>query len=131
MAKLTTDEARKPARQYYDLAVALGEFRFDNWTAMTQPQRAELESLEWMLLTQSSDMTTRAIFLATNDLHVSMKNISRATKGMTRAVKRIADVKKVINVASKALELGAALFTGNATAIASAISAAVSVAGAD
>ena len=125
MPKLAPDDARELARLYYDLAGALGEFRFAYWTEMTQAQRGELESLEWSLLTQSSDMTTRAISLATNDLQASLKNISRATKNMTRAVRRISDVKKAINVAAKALTLGSAVFTGNADAIAKAVSAAI------
>lgn len=127
MAKISTEDARDLARLYYDLAVSLGEFRFNNWDEMSQSQRTELESLEWTLLTQSSDMTTRAISLATTDMKSSLKEISRATKGLTRAVRRVSDVKKAIMFASKALALGSAVFTGNADAIAKAITAAIGV----
>lgn len=129
MAKISTDDARELARLYYELGVSLGKFRFDHWESMTQAQRAELESLEWSILTQSSDMTTQAITLATADMKSSLKEISRATKGLTRATRRITDVKKAISVASRALELGAAIFTGNAKAIAKAITSASSVVG--
>jgi hypothetical protein len=127
MAKITTDDARELARLYYELGVSLGKFRFDNWDSMTQPQRAELESLEWSILTQSSDMTTQAITLATVDMKSSLKEISRATKGLTRATRRITDVKKAIVFASRALELGAAIFTGNIESIAKAITSANSI----
>lgn len=128
MAKLTVDEARDLARLYYELATALGEFRFDNWDSMSQAQRTELESLEWSLLTQSSDMTTRAIDLATDDMRASLKEISRATKNLTRAVKRVSAVKNALNIATKALTLGSAIFTGNAIAIAKAASSAIAAA---
>jgi hypothetical protein len=126
MPKLDAAEARKLARSFYDLAGKLGKFRFDNWTQMSSAERSELESLEWTLLTQSSDLTTRAISLATGDLEQSLQDISRATTKMTRAVQRIADAKRVIRIANKALRLGASLFTGNAQAITAAVSAAIS-----
>jgi hypothetical protein len=126
MPELSADDARKLARSYYDLAGKLGKFRFDNWTKMSSAQRAELESLEWTLLTQSSDMTTRAISLTPGNLQQALEDISRAAKKMTRAVERVADAKRVIRIANKALRLGAALFTGNAQAITAAVSAAIS-----
>jgi hypothetical protein len=126
MAELNAEDARKLARSFYDLAGKLGKFRFDNWTQMTDAERSELESLEWTLLTQSSDLTTRAISLATDGLQLSLQDISRAAKKMTREVDRVADVKRVIRIGNKALRLGAAVFTGNAQAIAAALSAAIS-----
>ena len=128
MPELTADDARKLARSFYDLAGKLGKFRFDNWTQMTDAERSELESLEWTLLTQSSDLTTRAISLATDDLVLSLQDISKAAKKMMREVDRVADVKRVIRIGNKALRLGAAVFTGNAQAITAAVSAAISAA---
>lgn len=131
MPTINADDARKLARSFYDLAGKLGKFRFDNWTQLSNAERTELESLEWTLLTQSSDLTTRAISLATDDLQQSLQDISRATTRMTRAVQRVADVKKVIRIGNKALRLGAAVFTGNAQAITAALAAAISASGID
>jgi hypothetical protein len=128
MPELNADDARKLARSFYDLAGKIGKFRFDNWTQMTDAERSELESLEWTLLTQSSDLATRAISLATGDLQQSLQDISRAAKKMTREVERVANVKRVIRIGNKALRLGAAVFTGNAQAITAALSAAISAA---
>jgi hypothetical protein len=50
---------------------------------------------------------------------------------MTRAVQRVGEVKKMLRIGNKALRLGAALFTGNASAITSAISAAIAASGVD
>lgn len=131
MPTINADDARKLARSFYDLAGKLGKFRFDNWTQLSNAERTELESLEWTLLTQSSDLTTRAISLATDDLQDSLQDISRATTKMMRAVQRVADVKKVIRIGNKALRLGAAVFTGNAQAITAALAAAISASGID
>jgi len=129
MPELDAAEARKLARSFYDLAGKLGKFRFDNWTQLSNAERGELESLEWTLLTQSSDLTSRAISLATGDLQRPLQDISRATTKMTRAVQRVDDVKKVIRIGNKALRLGAAVFTGNAAAITAAASAAIAASG--
>jgi len=125
MPNLDAADARKLARSFYDLAGKLGKFRFDNWTRLSSAERTELESLEWTLLTQSSDLTTRAILLTTGNLEQSLQDISRAATRMNRAVQRVADAKRVIRIANKALRLGAALFTGNAQAITAAVSAAI------
>jgi hypothetical protein len=131
MARIAAEDARELARLYYDLAVTLGQYRFDNWSSFSSAQRAELESLEWTLLTQSSDMTTRAILIAAEDMKPALKSISRATRNLTRAVRRINDVKKTINIASKAIDMGSAIFTGNIGAITKAVGAAISAAGLD
>jgi hypothetical protein len=131
MPKIPAEDARELARLYYDLAVTLGQFRFDNWNSFSSAQRAELESLEWTLLTQSSDMTTRAISLATKPMKPALKDISRATRNLTRAVRRITDVRKTINIATKAIDMGSAVFTGNIEAITKAVGAAISAAGLD
>jgi len=131
MAKISPEDARELARLYYDLAVTLGQYRFDNWNSFSNTQRNELESLEWTLLTQSSDMTTRAITIAAQDMKPALKDVSRATRNLTRAVRRISDVKKSIGFATKAIDMGSAIFTGNIEAIAKAVGAAVSAAGLD
>ena len=126
MAELSAQEARRLARSFYDLAGKLGKFRFDNWTHMQDDERTELEKIEWRLLTQSSELATRAVSISTDDLEESIDEISIATKRMTRELQRIGDAKKVLRIANKALRLGEALFTGNAVAIANAASAAIS-----
>ena len=131
MATLSADDARKLARSFYDLAVKIGKFRFDNWTSMQDAERTQLEKLEWGLLTQSSELATRAISISTDDIEQSVGEVSRATKKMTHDLQRIGDAKRAIRIASKALRLGEAVFTGNPVAIANAASAIISATGID
>jgi hypothetical protein len=131
MAALSAEDARKLARSFYDLGVKIGKFRFDNWTSMQDAERIQLEKLEWALLTQSSELATRAISISTEDIEESVGEVSRATKKMTRDLQRIGDAKRVIRIASRALRLGEAVFTGNPVAIANAASAIISASGID
>jgi len=131
MATLSAEDARKLARSFYDLAVKIGKFRFDNWTSMQDEERAQLEKLEWALLTQSAELATRAISISTEDIEESVAEVSRATKKMARDLQRIGDAKRAIRIASKALRLGEAVFAGNPVAIANAASAIISATGID
>lgn len=131
MATLSAEDARKLARSFYDLAMKIGKFRFDHWTSMQDAERTQLEKLEWALLTQSSELATRAISISTEDIEESVGEVSKATKKMTRDLQRIGDAKRAIRIASKALRLGEAVFTGNPVAIANAASAIISATGID
>ncbi|HEY9449105.1 MAG TPA: hypothetical protein VIQ60_05100 [Gemmatimonadaceae bacterium] len=124
MPKLASADARAIARQYYELAVSLGAYRFTNWERLSRARRADLESLEWTLLTYSSDMTTRAIDLAVDDLDEALGSIKGAVKALQRAVKHAGDVRAAIDAAARAVSLGAAIATGNPVALAAALGAA-------
>ena len=128
MSTLAADDARMVARNYYQLATAVGAFRFANWTRMTKRDRDRLESLEWTLLTDSSDFTTHAINLAVDDLQAAVADIGAATIRLRRAVERTDRVRTAIGIATTAVSLGAALVTGNAGAIAEALADATTAA---
>lgn len=121
MPKLAAADARAIARDYHDIALSLGAYRFANWEKLSPARRAELERLQWTLLTFSSDMTTRAITLEVDDLDASRASLERAVKSLKRAVKHASDVRSAISAAARAVTLGAAIVTGNAVALAAAV----------
>lgn len=124
MPKLAAADARAIARDYHEIAVSLGAQRFAGWERLSSARRAELERLEWTLLTYSSDMTTRAIDLAVDDLDAALGGIKGAVKTLKRAVKHADDVRDAIGAAARAVTLGAAIVTGNPVALAAAVGAA-------
>jgi hypothetical protein len=128
MPTMTADESRRIARLYAELASALADYRFSHWGELTRTQRAEIESHEWTLLTYSSNMATRAIRIAGDDSETALAGITRATRRLVAAVKRIASVKKAISLATTAVALGGAIASGHALAIGEAVSNALSVA---
>jgi hypothetical protein len=120
MPRLAAAEARAIARDYHDIALSLGAQRFAMWDRLSPARRAELERLQWTLLTYSSDMTTRAIDLQVDDLDVALAGLKRAVKALKRAVKHADDVRAAVGAAARAVTLGAAIVTGNAVALAAA-----------
>ncbi len=121
MPTLAAADARAIARDYHDIALSLGAYRFANWERLSPARRAELERLQWTLLTFSSDMSTRAIALQVDDLDESLTALKRAVKSLKRAVKHAADARSAISAAARAVTLGAAIVTGNAVALAATI----------
>lgn len=122
MPKLKTDDARELARHLHAVAVAIGEYRFSSWDKLSRTTRAELESMEWTLLNDSSDMTTRAIVLQVEDMSDALEGIRKAAKKLSKAAASIQGAKSAIKVGANAIALAAAIVTGNAGAIAESIS---------
>jgi len=125
MAKLMPEQARELAEQFYKLSKKLGTYRFAHWDSLTKPQRLSIESLEWSLLNASSDLTAMAINLAMEDIEPVVKRITKTTRRMTAAVKRLQRVGQVIRIAEAAVHLSGAIFSGSPSAIASALDKAV------
>ncbi len=121
MPKLAAADARAVARDYHDIALSLGAYRFANWDRLSAARRSELERLQWTLLAFSSDMTTRAITLEVDDLEAGVAALRSAVKSLKRAVARAADARSLISAAARAVTLGAAIVAGNAVAIAAAV----------
>ncbi len=121
MPKLAAADARAIARDYHDIALSIGAYRFTNWERLGVARRTELERLQWTLLAFSSEMTTRAITLAVDDLDATLDELRSAVKSLKSAVKRAADARSLLRAAARAVTLGAAIVAGNAVAIAAAV----------
>ena len=128
MPTMTAEDSRAIAKSYSELASALAEYRFEHWAELSKAQRAEIESHEWTLLTYSSNMATRAIRLAGEESATALAGITRATKRLTAAVRRVASVKRAFAIATSAVALGGAIASGHALAIGEAVNTALAVA---
>jgi hypothetical protein len=125
MARLTSEQARELAEQFYKLSKKLGTYRFAHWNSLTKGQRTSIESLEWSLLNASSDLTAMTINLAMDEIEPVVKRITRTTRRMTAAVKRLKRVEQVIRIAEAAVGLSGAIVSGSPAAIVSALDTAV------
>ena len=101
MPTMTAEQSRSIAKLYSELASALADYRFSHWAELTRTQRAEIESHEWTLLTYSSNMAARSIRLAGEESGTALAGITRATKRLTAAVRRVASVKRAFADATR------------------------------
>jgi hypothetical protein len=116
--KLTADDALALAGRFHDLAVAAGNYRFDNWEKLTTAQRKSLEDAQWSLLNASSDMITRAVGIILDGSETSLKQIQAATGEAEKTLKTLKNIKKAIRVATAAVGLAAAIASKDPGAIA-------------
>jgi hypothetical protein len=115
---LSSDDAFALSKAFRDLSVAVGDIRMARWASLTPDTRRALEDEEWSLLNASSDMVTKAVGLVLDETTASAKKIQAATGQARDAVKRLHDVGKVIDVATAAVGLAAAIVSKDPGAIA-------------
>jgi hypothetical protein len=128
MPTMTAEQSRSIAKLYSDLAGALADYRFTHWTQLTRPQRAEIESHEWTLLTYSSNMAGQTVRLAVADVNDAVAGITRAAKRLAAAARKIASIKQALAIATSGVALGGAIASGHGLAIGEAVSDALDVA---
>lgn len=119
--KMTTDDAKELAKSFREISVSLGNYKFGNWSNLTEKDRSSIENMEWTLLNYSSDFITQAVGLLLDDATASLTNIQQATAKAKQAIAKIKTVKKVIVISTSVIELAAAIVTKNPVAIATAL----------
>ena len=115
---LTSADAFQLSKSFHDLSVAIGQYRFGNWETLSENDRRTLEDEEWSLLNASSDMLTKAVGLSLDETDPNGQKVQAATNAATKAVKTLKQVGKVINVATAAVGLAAAIVAKDPGAIA-------------
>jgi hypothetical protein len=128
MPELTATQARALAESFHEMAVAVGRYRFAQWTRLSARQRQSLESAQWTLLNASSDFTARAIELTVDDMQDALRGIASATTRLNHALLSVTAVSKAVKLAATGVKLAAAIMSGHAAAILSAIKEAASAA---
>ncbi|HXY29610.1 MAG TPA: hypothetical protein VEI06_02785 [Gemmatimonadaceae bacterium] len=126
--KLSSAQARDLALAFFRLATQLGEYRFEHWEDTPRAERDRLESMEWRLLSYSSDFSTQSIQLDVDDIQPALDSVRDGTVRLTRAVDRLRTPRDAIGIATTAASLAAAVLTANAAAIAAAVAAAIDTA---
>jgi len=117
--KLTSDDAFALARQFRAVSQAVGDYRLARWKTLTPLQRQILEDAEWSLLSNSSDIRTRAVGLVLDESVVSLAALKDSTAKARKAVEKLATARKAIKIAIAAVGLAAAVIARDPGAIAS------------
>ena len=115
---LTSQEALSLSKQFRDLSVSLGNYRFDNWQTLTPTQRRDIEDEEWSLSIAASDIITKAVGLALDESKSSLKAIKKSVSKAKGAIKKLKKVKQIISIAAAVVGLGAAIVSKDPGSIA-------------
>jgi hypothetical protein len=117
--KLASNDAFELAKLFRALSQTLGDYRLDQWTQLTPAQRQLLEDAEWSLLSNSSDIRTRAVGLVLDESAISFAALKESTSKARKAVEKLAKAHKAIKIAIAAVGLAAAVMARDPGAIAS------------
>src|SRR5678815_5001867 len=125
MSKLTQDQARALAEDFFEISKAVGDYRFAHFDDLTPDQLNALHSLQQQLSNQSNHFTAVAIEITLEDLQPTLDRINQITGQVNNAVTTLNDIRRVITIATSIVSLGAAIASGSPATIASAIQDAV------
>jgi hypothetical protein len=119
--KVSANEALELAKGFRDASTKLGDVLYENWASIAPKERDKLRSLEVTLLNLSTDLVTQAVGIVLDDAKAGLKELGAATTTAKKAIAKIENVKKVINVVTALIGLAAAIPTGNIGSIVSAV----------
>jgi hypothetical protein len=125
MAKLTQDQVRALAEDFFEISKAVGDYRFAHFEDLAPDQLNALHSLQQQLSNQSNHLTAVAIEITLDDLQPTLDRINQITGQVNTAVKTLNDIRRVITITTSIVNLGAAIASGSPAKIAAAVQDAV------
>lgn len=120
---ITADEARALAKQFRDLSIEVGNYRWDNDADLTEDQRTKLDKKERRLMDAAADMVEEAIDLDLAAANTSVAGLTGVTGQVKETIKTLQQVTRVIELATISVQLAAAISTQNPAAIATSLGA--------
>jgi hypothetical protein len=120
MAAFSDDQLLAIAQQFHDLSISVKQFRLDRISGgvpLDDPGNVQLLGLQLSLLNTSSSLYGQAAGVTLADADQAATQITAATKQAIGAIKTLQAVNKVINIASAAGVLAAAIMTGDMSQI--------------
>jgi hypothetical protein len=129
MPKITSQEALDLAKLFKEAALALGQFQLSQWDSLSKNERRRLTDDEYTLLDHSQNLITYAVGVMLDDAQASLDQIKNATTAANQAIKTINDIEKVIAVSAALVTLGAAIYSGNPSGVADAVTGLVGTVG--
>ena len=123
MTQITSEDALDLAKLFKESAVGLGQFQLDHWNNLSEGQRRDLTDQEYTLLDHSQNLVTYAVGVMLDEAQASLDDIREATVKANQAIQTVTNIKKVMEIATALITLGAAIYSANPSGIATAVSA--------
>ena|SRR5829696_9489837 len=116
---ITLAQANELADKYKDLADSIKKQHLEKLKLrqLTPAESEKLDDAEFDARDLCSKFTTLAVALVIDDTVASLEQLSEVTDKANAAIKHLASVNKVINIATSAVKLGVAVMSQNPGAI--------------
>ncbi|WP_425638777.1 hypothetical protein ACPUEN_04245 [Algoriphagus yeomjeoni] len=109
MANLTSDQATQLSDNFYNLAKAIGDFRYENWDKLSFEENKELSETQNMLLQTGEDILAFSTTLIMDETIDSLAKINSIAGEIQDSIKKLNNIQKGLNVAAAILLLGVAI----------------------
>jgi hypothetical protein len=119
-ATLSDDQMQALAQSFHDIAVEIGQVRLNAITAgskLTDPGIVQLQGYIFSLMNTASGFALQAANITLANADQSVNQISLATKAADKALDKLQNIDKAINIASSVIVLAMAISTENPTQI--------------
>jgi hypothetical protein len=120
------------AQSFHDIAVEIGQVRLNAITAgskLTDPGIVQLQGYIFSLMNTASGFALQAANITLDNADQSVNQIALATKAADKALDKLQNIDKAINIASSVIILAMAISTKNPTQIIAASKAVLGAAG--
>ena len=128
---LTDDQMQALAQSFHDIAFEIAQVRLDAITTghpLTEPAIVQLQGLVYSLLNSSSSLALQSANLTLANADEAVAEISVATRTADRALDKLKDIDKAINIGSFVIVLAMAISTKDMGQIAKAARSVVTAA---
>ncbi|WP_339758354.1 hypothetical protein [Algoriphagus aquimarinus] len=109
MANLTSDQAQQLSDNFFDLSVAITDFRIANWEKLSLEENKELGDTRYKLLKSGEDILAFATTLIMDEVADSLGKINTITEDIKGTIKTLRNIQKGLDVAATLVALGIAI----------------------
>jgi hypothetical protein len=120
------------AQSFHDIAVEIGQVRLDAITGgskLTDPGIMQLQGYVYSLMNVAAGFAIQDANLTLDNADQAINQISLATRAADKALNKLQDIDKAVNIASSVIVLAMAITTKDANQILSASKSVVTAAG--
>jgi hypothetical protein len=118
---LTAAQAHNLAKEFHDIAAAIGAYRLAQVTTLTDTQQYQLQNLQLQCVQYSTGFITLGLFAQQANLATTLQTITKQTTAAQQAILTIKTIDKVLQIATAAAVLGASIASMNPSAVGSGI----------
>ncbi|MGD0444577.1 MAG: hypothetical protein ABSA39_11645 [Edaphobacter sp.] len=111
---LSDDQMQALAQSFHDIAVEVGQVRLDAiaaGSALTDPRIVHLQGYVFSLMNVAAGLALQDANLTLDNADQAVNQISLATKAADKALDKLKDIDKAVNIASSVIVLAAAITT--------------------
>jgi hypothetical protein len=129
---LSDDQMQALAQSFHDIAVEVGQVRLDAITAgskLTDPNIVQLQGNMFSLMNIAAGFAMQDANLTLDNADQAVNQISVATAAADKALNKLQNIDKAVNIASSVIVLAMAITTKNPTQIISASKSVLTAAG--